>query len=90
MQDQVNYHYLEIAALKIEQIQNKTGALIIQLKTEVVDIEIFYRRQKEINYQIRNQLLGEGVLQEEEIQEEAQILQASILEEAEVVGEEVA
>ena len=61
MQDQVSYHYLEIAALKIEQIRNKTGAIIIQLKTEVGAIEIFYRRQKEINSQIRNQLLGEGV-----------------------------
>lgn len=83
MRDQVSYHYLEMAALKIEQIRSKTGAIIIQLKTEVVDIEIFYRKQKEINSQIRNQLLGEEALQEEEIQAEAQIHQESILEEAE-------
>ena len=89
MQDQVSYHYLEITALKIEQIRNKTGAIIIQLKTEVEDIEIFYRKQKEINSQIRNQRQGEEVSQEEEIQAEAQIHQGSILEEVEE-GEEAA
>lgn len=89
MQDQVSYHYLEITALKIEQIRNKTGAIIIQLKTEVEDIEIFYQRQKEINSQIRNQRQGEEVSQEEEIQAEVQIHQESILEEVEE-GEEAA
>ena len=88
MQDQLSYHYLEITALKIEQIRNKTGAITIQLKTEVEDIEIFYRRRKEINSQIRNQLQGEEALQEEEIQAEEQIHQESILEEVEEEEEE--
>ena len=77
-----NFHSSGRVALKIVLTPNRTGVTITQPKIEAEATETFFQKQKEANYQIRNQPREVESLGEE-IQVEVLIHQEYILAEVE-------